>query len=73
MTTDDVKKRVNYVRSASDHPETAHLREDQLHQDVLRKIATDPSISSATMAELAAEALKTLSIVYGRVYFSTPK
>lgn len=63
MTTKDIQVRVTEIRKAVDDDERAHGLEDQLHQDVLRAIASGRMFNPAA---LAAEALKTKTISFAR-------
>ena len=63
MTIDQVRAGVEAIRAVAADDEAAHAREDELHQDVLRCIATG-EIDDAKAC--AAEALKTCDIEFAR-------
>jgi hypothetical protein len=62
VTVDEIRARVATVAEKVDDNEVAHAREDELHQSVLRAIAS----GAENAAELAAEALKTLELDFER-------
>jgi hypothetical protein len=66
MTVEDVKTEVERIRQMADfdEDEDAHKAEDKLRQDVLQAIAE----SHPGAVLLAAEALKTDEIEFGRWY-----
>jgi regulator of protease activity HflC (stomatin/prohibitin superfamily) len=65
MMPREVTERVEEIRELAGDYEAAHSREDQLHQDVLRAIATG-RYDAKFAAQLAAEALKTTEIDFPR-------
>jgi hypothetical protein len=62
VTPDDVRARVEEIRSVADDDESAHGKEDRLHADVLRAIASGNPHAQA----LALEALATEDIGFAR-------
>ena len=63
MTTADVKARLAEIRAKADDDEWAHLAEDDLHQEVLKYIASN---APDEFAALAREALKSTGIDFAR-------
>ena len=68
MTLDDVKKAVVHIEEIKGDDESAHSHEDELHQAVLKEIASlNPHDDlSVDAIEMAKEALKTLDIDFSR-------
>ena len=62
MTSDDVRDRVEYIRSIARDDERAHAHEDRLYLEVLQAIAEGHPEASA----LAREALRAADIEFAR-------
>ena len=65
MTIDEVKERVKAIAVIAHDPESAHVLEDQLWEDVLECISANWSDNPR---ELAAQALMTRGIDFERWY-----
>jgi hypothetical protein len=63
MNIDQVKKRVDYIRTIAGDDEAAHTEEDDLHMDVLKAIADG---NCADPSAIAREALATGEIKFNR-------
>jgi hypothetical protein len=70
VVVDDVKRAVAHVKKLAEagDDEAAHGAEDALHQAVLRRIVLDGPMATpvSKSVEMAAEALKTAKIKFGR-------
>jgi hypothetical protein len=66
MTPEDVAGRVDHLRTLGEYDDEAHMKEDALHDDVLRHIAAH-SIDPRSVA-LATEALKSTELHFHRWY-----
>ena len=62
MTLEEIKKRIDEIKSVADDDERAHALEDQLHRDVLFAIAG----CAQNANDLAMAALRTLYIEFNR-------
>ena len=62
MDVDQVRNRVRHIDNIRHDDEAAHIKEDDLHQDVLQAIAD----GAADPAALAREALKTKDLDFAR-------
>jgi hypothetical protein len=65
MDVPEIERRVVEIARVAEDDERAHGMEDDLHQDVLASIAND-NHSAKNCKRLAAAALKTKSIEFGR-------
>ena len=63
MTVEEIRTRVARIAAEADDDESAHLHEDELHQDVLRAIASGDCADPAASAEAA---LQTQEIRFAR-------
>ena len=64
MNLQDVKNNVLKIYEMKGDAESAHIEEDNLHQEVLRQVAN----GNPEAKEMAKEALKTLEIDFCRWY-----
>ena len=64
MTPQDIRNRTAAINNIRHDDEAAHIKEDDLHQDVLQAIAD----GAADPAALAREALKTKDLDFARWY-----
>ena len=64
MTLDEVRTRVDEIRAVASDDESAHSKEDDLYEDVLRAVMEDDCEPSAS--DLAATALTTKAINFAR-------
>lgn len=67
LTPDAIRDRLAEIKAISGDPEAAHVREDQLREDVLRAIATG-EVRRKDAAEMARLALTTDDISFDRWY-----